>query len=150
MWEKKGRFVLQRGQFFLLLLFVWPFPRVIKVQVKSESVVKNVGVVYNNNNNGAIDQRSGIGAKVKVEERESANCICANDWEWTHGPAEAARPAEGGGRVGGPPLSLRRVGGCLEGGRGAPTLPLPGSQGRWTHSIQASGPAGHPVQRWRW
>ena len=38
----------------------------------------NVGVVYNNNN-GAIDQRSGIGAKVKVEERESANCICAND-----------------------------------------------------------------------
>ena len=38
----------------------------------------NVGVVYNNNN-GDIDQRSGIGAKVKVEERESANCICAND-----------------------------------------------------------------------
>ena len=39
----------------------------------------NVGVVYNNNNGDIIDQRSGIGAKVKVEERESANCICAND-----------------------------------------------------------------------
>ena len=52
----------------------------------------------NHSNCGDLDQRR-IGAKVKVEERES---ICANDWEWTRGPDEAARPAEwdGGAREG--------------------------------------------------
>ena len=38
-----------------------------------------------------------IGAKAQVEERES---ICANDWEWTRGPNEVARPGSGEGSGG--------------------------------------------------
>ena len=38
-----------------------------------------------------------IGAQAQVEERES---ICANDWEWTRGPNEVARPGSGEGSGG--------------------------------------------------
>ena len=79
-----------------------------------------------------------IGAKAQVEERES---ICANDWEWTRGPNEVARPGSGEGSGGA--LGLRFPP-SHPGTRTAPSLLLvPPTLGRQQGEHTLSRPLGH-------